>query len=97
MPSFVDSKIELQYLRSPNTTSYTSVVSVVILLIGVEMSPIGCFTIEVIDNDNDHGCGNVASLLRKMMLSMGPDQRTQKTAIIGHCYSQKKSSMKLAL
>ena len=68
VPSFVDSKVELRYLRSPNTASYTSVVSVVILLIGVEMSQWVVFTIEVIDNDR--GCGHYTSLLRKVMLNM---------------------------
>ena len=41
--SLHDSKAQLQYLRSPNTTVRTFVVSVVILLIGVETSPISRF------------------------------------------------------
>ena len=40
--SFVDSKAQLRYLGSPKRR-YTSVVSVVILLIGVETSPISRF------------------------------------------------------
>ena len=46
--SFVDSKAQLRYLRNPSTAVHL-VVSVAILLNGVETSPI--ITTEAIDND----------------------------------------------
>ena len=98
VPSFVDSKVQLWYLGSPKYRC-TSVVSVVILFIGIETFP--CNKSFLPSRQSTTTIESVTTLHHferwcSVCVFMGPDWHTQKVAITGLGNSQK-NMMKLAL